>query len=83
MDATGNPIEILKSRKDLEASFGTGPDFLGWASYEEERREVLESVLEALAEPGVDADRLAACAGLLRGLLRAGPRGRPVRERLE
>ena len=65
------PIEILKSRKDLEANFGTGPDHLGWASFEEERREVLESVLEALAEPGVDADRLAACAGLLRGLMGA------------
>ena len=73
MDATGNLIEILKSRKDLEAKFGTGPDSLGSASFEEERREVLESVLETLAEPGVDADRLAACAGLLRGLM-----GRPA-----
>jgi len=72
MNATGNPIEIPKSRKEWEANFGTGPNHLGWASFEEERREVLESVLEALAEPGVDADRLAACAGLLGGLL-----GRP------
>ncbi len=64
---------ILKLGKGLEASFGTGSDLLGPASLEEERREVLESVLEALAEPGWDADRLAACAGLLGGLV-----GRPA-----
>lgn len=64
MNATGNPIEIFKTREGSEASL------LAPASLDEERREVLESVLEGLAEPGVDADRLAACAGLLRGLMR-------------
>jgi hypothetical protein len=73
MDTTGNPVEIPKSPTDLEAYFGTGPSHLGWASLEEERLEVLESVREALAEPDLDAGRLAACAGLLRGLM--GPPG--------
>jgi len=73
MHVTRNPIEILKSRRGVAASFGTGPNPLRPSSFEEERREVLESVLKALAEPGWDADRLAACAGLLGGLM-----GRPA-----
>ena len=74
MDTTGNAIEILKSHKGLEANFGTGPVHFGPVSVEEERREVLESVVEALTGPDLDADRLAACASLLRGLM-ARPHG--------
>ena len=38
---------------------------------------MLESVLQALAKPGWDADRLAVCAGLLGGLI-----GRPAAQGL-
>jgi hypothetical protein len=69
MDIIGDLVEIPKSPMDLEAYFGAGPNHLGWASFEEERQEVLESVRKALAEPDVGAGRLAACAGLLRGLM--------------
>jgi hypothetical protein len=73
MLATRNPIEILKSRPGVAARFGTALD----NSLEEERKEVLEGVLQALAEPGWDADRLAVCAGLLGGLI-----GRPAAQGL-
>ena len=69
MDIIGNLVEIPKSPSDLGAYFGAGPNHLGWASFEEERQEVLESVRKALAEPDVGAGRLAACAGLLRALM--------------
>ncbi|MBZ5585393.1 MAG: hypothetical protein LAQ30_24955 [Acidobacteriia bacterium] len=41
-------------------------------SLDAERKEVLESVLEALAIPDRDGDKAAACMQLLRGLM--GPR---------
>jgi hypothetical protein len=40
----------------------------GSASYEEERREVLESVFEALCRQGLDADETAACGYLIQHL---------------
>lgn len=43
-------------------------------SLEEERRELLDSLLQALKITGLDADRLAACNGLLRHLAEAGRR---------
>jgi hypothetical protein len=43
------------------------------STFEQERREVLESVLEALAEERPDPGRSAACSYLLRHLMR-GPR---------
>lgn len=43
------------------------------STFEQERREVLESVLEALAEEGFDAGRRAACSYLLRHLMRRPP----------
>ena len=39
---------------------------------EEERREVWGSILDAMREPPRDADRTAACEGLLRHLTSAG-----------
>ena len=43
-----------------------------WSSFEEERQEALESVLEAMAAESGDAACAAACACLL-GHLRRGP----------
>ena len=73
MDANGNAIEFVTFRKGSAAKCIARPNFWRSASFEEEREEVLQSVLDALAEPEEDADRLAACAGLLRGLM-----GRPA-----
>jgi hypothetical protein len=43
-------------------------------SLEEERRELLDSLLQALKTAEPDADRLAVCGGLLRHLAKAGRR---------
>jgi hypothetical protein len=43
-------------------------------SLEEERRELFDCLLQALKTAEPDADRLAACSGLLRHLARAGRR---------
>jgi hypothetical protein len=43
-------------------------------SLEEERRELLDSVVQALKTAEPDSDRLAVCGGLLRHLARAGRR---------
>jgi hypothetical protein len=43
-------------------------------SLEEERRELLDSLLQALKTAELEADRLAVCGGLLRHLARDGRR---------
>jgi hypothetical protein len=43
-------------------------------SLEEERRELLDSLLQALKTAEPDADRMAVCSGLLRHLAKAGRR---------
>lgn len=44
----------------------------GYSALDEEFREVFESVTEAAQRPGLDEDRSAACAFLLRHLASAG-----------
>jgi len=44
------------------------------SSLEEERRELFDSLLQALKTAEPDADRLAVCGGLLRHLARTGRR---------
>ena len=52
-----------------------GSSFPRTATFEEERREVLESVRESLRIPEPDGDRMAACFYLLSHLARTEPRG--------
>jgi hypothetical protein len=47
----------------------------GLSTFEEERREVLASVLDSLATEAPDPDRTAACLHLLRHLTQTGPCG--------
>ena len=68
-------LRVMKGAVGVPCMGGTGAGPAD-TSLEEERREVLDSVLDALAANPPDPDQLAACRHLLRRLTEtAGPRG--------